>query len=217
MKINKYYIIFPIVFSILSYVLTSQIIICFFCLLVSFTDSLFIIRKDANKKGLIKYEENFKRSFKYNYYLFYKDNYQGDILNDILKLYENSYLQIDKEGLGEQIINECTIYIDNQIEDYRKKRKVNLFYSKLHITSIDDYFEYLENEKNHFQQKNNLLITYFLSAIGILFIKLIFNNFFQALLTNNIAYLAIVIFLGVFWIISRIILFDACEDVTYDG
>lgn len=215
MKINKYCIIFPIVFSFLSYVLTSQIIICFFSLIVSFGDALFIVRKEANKRDYIKCEEEFEMSFKYNYLLHYKDDYQGDILKDILKLYENSYLQIDKEGIGEQVINECSIYINNQTADYRKKRKMNLFYSNLHITSIDNYFEYLENEQKLLSQKNSFLITYFLLAVGVLLIKTIFNNFFKTLISNNLAYLSIVVFLGVFWIVSRTILLDVCEDKIY--
>lgn len=154
-------------------------------------------------------------SFKYNYLLHYKDDYQGDILKDILKLYENSYLQIDKEGIGEQVINECSTYINNQTVDYRKKRKMNLFYSNLHITSIDNYFEYLENEQKLLSQKNSLLITYFLLAVGVLLIKTIFNNFFKTLISNNLAYLSIVVFLGFFWIVSRTILLDVCEDKIY--
>ncbi len=215
MKINKYCIIFPLIFSFLSYILTSQIIICFFCLIVSFGDALFVVRKEANKKDLIKCEEEFKKSFKFHYLLHYKDDYQGDLLNDILKLYESSYLQIDKEGVGEQVINECLLYINNQTIDYRKKRKMNLFYSNLHISSINEYYEYLENENERLQQKNNLLISYFLSVIGVLLIKIVFNNFFKTLILNNLAYLSIVVFLGVFWIVSRTILLDVCEDKIY--
>ena len=48
--------------------------------------------------------------------------------------------------------------------------------------------------------------------LGVAIIKLLLSNFFTSLLSNNIFFLSIVLFLGVFWIVSRNVLSNLVED-----
>lgn len=212
MKINKFGVLFSLMFAILSYLLTKQIIISVFCLIFSLGDSLFLLSKDIKNNNLKKEENEFKEAFIIEYLLRYDDNYQGDILQDILGLFEDKYIHVDKESIGEEIIKEKSVMLSNKLLDYKKKRKTKMFYGLLHLESINSHYEYLENKMKAKRDNYNLLISYACLILGVAIIKLLLSNFFTSLLSNNIFFLSIVLFLGVFWIVSRNVLSNLVED-----
>jgi len=212
MKINKFGVLFSLMFAILSYLLTKQIIISVFCLIFSLGDSLFLLSKDIKNNNLKKEENEFKEAFITESLLRYNDNYQGDILQDILDLFEDKYIHVDKESIGEEIIKEKSVMLSNKLLDYKKKRKTKMFYSLLHLESINSHYEYLENKMKAKRDNYNLLISYACLILGVAIIKLLLSNFFTSLLSNNIFFLSIVLFLGVFWIVSRNVLSNLVED-----
>lgn len=212
MKINKFGVLFSLMFAILSYLLTKQIIISVFCLIFSLGDSLFLLSKDIKNNNLKKAENEFKEAFITEYLLRYDDNYQGDILQDILGLFEDKFIYVDKESIGEEIIKEKSVMLSNKLLDYKKKRKTKMFYSLLHLESINSHYEYLENKMKAKRDNYNLLISYACLILGVAIIKLLLSNFFASLLSNNIFFLSIVLFLGVFWIVSRNVLSNLVED-----
>ena len=210
MKINRNYILFSLLFSLLAYLLTNELLIGGFALVFSFLDCILLIRKENIKKSNESDANHFKEEFIYKYVMHMND-LEGDYLEETLLAFTNKFQFVDKENISLEVQNA----VKNQIDAiYRKQKRKNKDQAlvTLRNNSFDRYYDFLQKRKDEGKSKDNVLVSYLLSFLALVLIILCLKPFFISMRVNQLFFMAMIIFIAIYWIISHLVLLTLGEE-----